>query len=354
MRGGMSDGRVARGLTVGRIPWTASQAYAGEPVAARRSRNLISGVFLGTGAVLAFTALLVIPGWQVTHKPAIATIGILVAAASALQVVFASHVPIAANHAASLVGTATVAAAQVLAGYPTAIATVGLLYVWVAVFTAVFYSTRAAFVHVGIISAAQVAVVVYLGDPDLIAQVVVTVATCVTATFIVSWLIRDLRRQVSVDPLTGLANRRGLDSAFARAGALCLRERTPLAVAVVDLDGFKAINDALGHAAGDRMLVSCASAWLAVLRPVDVLARTGGDEFTIVMPGCSAAAARRVADRVRAATPDGLACSIGVVIATGDCDRTDILHQADITMYQAKQGSGRKIVVVGSTPSAAA
>lgn len=336
-----------------RVPWTVAQAYAGEPIESRKSRNRISGIFLATGAILAFSALIVIPGWEVRNRSVIALIGIIVTISAVSQAVFASRVPIVMNHVASIVGTGTIAAAQVLAGYPVAIATVGLLYVWVSVFTAVFYSTRAAFVHVGVIIAAQISVLAYLRDPDLIAQVIVTAATCVTATFIVSWLIRDLRRQVTADPLTGMVNRRGLDIAFTKALAVCRRSGGPLVVAVVDLDGFKSVNDSHGHAEGDRVLVECARSWQNVLRPSDVLARTGGDEFMILMPNCHAEDAMRVATRVRQATPAGLDCSIGVVIVSDDDDRDAVMARADRAMYQAKQDLHQKIVVAAPVSSPA-
>jgi diguanylate cyclase (GGDEF)-like protein len=337
-----------------RITWTIAQAQRGEPIAARRSRNLISGAFLGSGALLAFLALLVIPGWEVTNRPVIMVIGILVAAGSLSQVVFASHVPIFMNHVASLVGTGTIAAAQLLAGYPIAIATVGLLYVWVAVFTSVFYSSKAAVIHVAIISAAQIAVLIYLQDSALIPQVTVTIGTCLTATFIVTWLIRDLREQVSIDPLTSLANRRGLSRAFGRQLAIARRTREPLGVAVLDLDGFKEINDQFGHAVGDQVLIDCARAWTAVLRPDDVLARTGGDEFTVLMPSCDATRAREIIARIHEATPRHMNCSTGVVIAAGTEDMANLMHHADIAMYEAKKSGGRTIVVVETVPTGAA
>lgn len=94
-----------------RIRWTIAQARHGESVAARRSRNRISGIFLGSGAILAFTALLVLPGWHVSHRPVLATIGVLVTIGSVSQIVFAARVPIVMNHVTSLAGTASIAAA---------------------------------------------------------------------------------------------------------------------------------------------------------------------------------------------------------------------------------------------------
>lgn len=319
-----------------RFRWTIAQAQRGESVDARRSRNRISGIFLGSGALLAFTALLVIPGWQVSHRPVLAAIGIVITIGSLSQIVFAARVPVAMNHITSVAGTVSIAAAQILAGFPVAIATVGLLYVWVAVFTAVFYTPIATSLHVTAIAATQVGVLLYLRDFSLLPQVVVTVGTCVTAALIVSWLTGDLRRQVTTDPLTGLTNRRGLEAAFARSVAAARRTGFPLALAVVDIDGFKAINDRHGHAAGDRALVECATVWQRALRPTDTLARSGGDEFVVLMPNCDLDAAQLVLGRLRAATPGGLTCSVGVTIADERGMLGDALHRADAAMYRAK------------------
>jgi diguanylate cyclase (GGDEF)-like protein len=319
-----------------RIRWTIAQARHGESIAARRSRNRISGIFLGSGAILAFTALLVLPGWHVTHRPVLATIGILITIGSVSQIVFAARVPIAMNHLTSLAGTASIAAAQILAGFPVAIATVGLLYVWVAVFTAVFYTPVATTLHVAAIAVTQAAVFAYLGNMNLLPQVVVTVGTCITAAVIVSWLTADLRRQVTTDPLTELPNRRGLESILARNLALARRSSLPLTVAVVDIDGFKSLNDRHGHAAGDVALVECATAWRQALRATDTIARTGGDEFVVLMPDSDLESSHQIISRLQQATPSGLTCSAGLTTTDGRDAPDELLHRADSAMYRAK------------------
>ncbi|MEO7126356.1 MAG: GGDEF domain-containing protein [Nakamurella sp.] len=334
---------------MGRVSWTFAQAQPDESVSARRSRNRISGVFLGSGAVLAFAALLVLPGWQVPNQTAMIIIGILIAGGSVSQIVFAAHVPIAMNHVTSIVGTATIAAAQLLAGYPIAIATVGLLYVWVAVFTSVFYSSFAATVHVAIMSAAQIAVLIYLQDPGLVPQVVVTIGTCITATIIVSWLTHDLRQQVSTDPLTSLPNRRGFEQIFAKSLAVATRTKDPLSVAVLDLDGFKALNDRHGHATGDEALIASADAWQDAIRPMDTLARTGGDEFVVLMPGCNSSASAGIITRLQAATPHEMTCSAGIAIFDGLESAADLLRRADSAMYAAKAKGIANLVVDQNT-----
>lgn len=324
----------------GRFRWTIAQTRHGESIDARRSRNRISGIFLGSGALLAFSALLLIPGWQVANKPVLAIVGTCVILGSITQVVFAAYVPIPMNHITSVVGTAAIASAQVLAGFPVAIATVGFLYVWVAVFTAVFYRPAATAVHIVVMSVVQVAVLLYLGDMVLLPQVVVTIGTCITAAMITSWITGDLRRQVAIDPLTLLPNRRGLELAFQRSITATRRRTVPTAVIVVDIDDFKSVNDRAGHAAGDRALVDCAAAWRKTLRPTDTLARVGGDEFVAVVPGGDLAAGRAAGRRLQEATPAGITCSVGVAATTLHEPLSSLLDRADSEMYREKIGKG--------------
>lgn len=316
--------------------WIGQQAHSGEPIAARRARNLISGAFLGCGVALGFLALLVLPGWDVINRPALIVIGAVGLAGSLLQILWAASVPVAMNHVTSVACTVAIAAAQALAGDPVAVATLGLLYVWVATLTAVYYSARVTAAHVMFAVAAQVAVIGWLREPAIVPQIIVTAGTCVTVATIVAWLTHGLRQQLSTDPLTNLTNRRGLNEQLVRAVAGAGRDGRPLAVAALDLDRFKELNDRHGHAAGDAALIATADAWRRTLRPVDTLARTGGDEFIVLLPYCDSVAAEQVISRMLAATPDGIRCSVGIAIYDGHQDAAGVLASADDAMYENK------------------
>ena len=103
----------------------------------------------------------------------------------------------------------------------------------------------------------------------------------------------------SRDPLTGVANRRSFEVALAREIDRVARSGEPALLLLLDIDHFKRVNDTYGHGAGDLVIKAVAGALLDCVRPMDLVARTGGEEFAIVLPNCGAAFGEAVAERVR-------------------------------------------------------
>ncbi|MCB0965876.1 MAG: sensor domain-containing diguanylate cyclase [Ilumatobacter sp.] len=167
----------------------------------------------------------------------------------------------------------------------------------------------------------------------------------VTALLLERWRDRDrLVLAATRDSLTGLANRDAFTDALAAAS-------DPSAVLYVDVDRFKSVNDRLGHAAGDRVLVEIGRRIVAVCRPGDVVARFGGDEFVVLLDGVDLAAAEAIGERIVEAVsaplfvngaPEHVSSSVGVATCVPGTDPVDL---ADRAMLVAKR-SGRARVVV--------
>jgi len=164
-------------------------------------------------------------------------------------------------------------------------------------------------------------------------------------------LLEQTWRQAHVDPLTGIPNRRAfmtaLDEAVTGDGALLF----------IDLDGFKAVNDTLGHAAGDRLLTVVAERLSGAIRSGDLLARLAGDEFVVLAKDVLAGAELdQLAGRLAGAFADPVQlgdsavpvrASIGTTLFTAGQNSEEILHRADTAMYEAKRDAAHRSLLAG-------
>lgn len=158
------------------------------------------------------------------------------------------------------------------------------------------------------------------------------------------------------DPLTGLFNRRNFEVRIRESSAHAVRHEEPFAVVMLDLDNFKAINDAHGHEEGDRVLVHFAEAIRSVMRAADVAFRYGGDELVLLLRACDAVRAVEVADRLRArlrASPfrfaDGSERAISFSAGTASAEEDEgfsgdkLVCRADSALYRAKAGGRDRV-----------
>jgi diguanylate cyclase (GGDEF)-like protein len=160
-------------------------------------------------------------------------------------------------------------------------------------------------------------------------------------------LVVMLDASARTDQLTGVANRRAWDDELGRELARSQRAGTPLCLALIDLDHFKAYNDTHGHPAGDRLLRESAARWDARLRTTDLLSRYGGEEFAVLLPGCRDGVAGAVADDLRTAMPAGATCSIGVAQWDGIESAEALVARVDAALYDAKDQGRDRVVVAG-------
>ncbi|MBL7258440.1 putative bifunctional diguanylate cyclase/phosphodiesterase [Paractinoplanes lichenicola] len=178
----------------------------------------------------------------------------------------------------------------------------------------------------------------------------ILVTAGVAARQIVS--LHDSRQHGTIDPLTGLVNRVGLNRRLTQA----LRRGEPIALLLIDLDGFKAVNDTYGHNTGDLLLLEFAAALRANVRGSDIACRIGGDEFVILQYAVTGEAdVTALARRILAASAGSpvrvgersitARASIGAALATDGETGDELRHRADIAMYQAKRAGRHEVVI---------
>ncbi len=185
-----------------------------------------------------------------------------------------------------------------------------------------------------------------------------SVALFLLVVWRMSGLVAHLQRQAvqltalaRTDALTGLANRRSGDAELARMRARAREDGTPLCLAVLDLDRFKAFNDTFGHQAGDQLLLQASAAWSRELDGSGaVLVRWGGEEFTVLLPGQDLDPARALVERLCAVTPAGQTFSAGVARWDGAESGDELTARADEALYRAK-AAGRARVLLAADPA---
>jgi diguanylate cyclase (GGDEF)-like protein len=160
---------------------------------------------------------------------------------------------------------------------------------------------------------------------------------------------REARKLADLDALTGLHNRRYFHETLAREVARAQRYGRRLALIILDLDDFKAINDRIGHLSGDAVLAETAERVRDVVRSADVACRVGGDEFAVILPESSAEEADQLYRRLRGSVSSGpvgqggrLFLSAGIAELLSDDDPTRFFERADEALYRAKElGKGQ-------------
>jgi diguanylate cyclase (GGDEF)-like protein len=324
---------------------------------------------LAAGGAFIFVALLLLPLPASTDRGSAWLVGAGAVGVSSLVLLLRRHLPPLALPLL-LLPAATVLVSSGIVAWGRSPTDGGMFYVWIVLHAAYFlpfWQSVAEIALVGLCYGAALARV-GAGEPGF-TRWAITLGTLAIAGTVTQRLTRRLRAEVAyheraagererllellqtaalTDGLTGLPNRRAWDQQLEHELARVSRQDAELCVAVLDLDHFKLYNDTHGHAGGDELLRAATIAWSEQLRASDLLARHGGEEFTLLLRDCDEAGAFLLVERLRAATPPGQTVSAGLAQWRGEPDPDELLGRADAALYEAKAAGRDRTIIAGS------
>ncbi len=293
----------------------------------------LSLLFLFKGLIaLATTAFPISP---LEPTALIAAVGVMAIVGACVVWLLGPSIPLFGFELFAAAGSFTVSWAVAHAATHGGMMIAAFSYPWIAIYAAHFFPRRAVILQGVLISVGFGAGLLVGGLSHVFVYWVMVIATIWSICLVLGHLSETLRLRADTDPLTGLLNRSGFLIAANREHAIAQRTGSPLALAVLDLDGFKQINDLQGHAVGDRVLADLGRSLRERLRAGDILARHGGDEFVLLMPATSAQSAATVIDRLR---DDRLPVAWSVGIGTWSAGESlgECLARADTHLYTVK------------------
>ncbi|HEV3231506.1 MAG TPA: GGDEF and EAL domain-containing protein [Candidatus Dormibacteraeota bacterium] len=310
-----------------------------------------SGAFLyGAGGLLVFATLILgrLPG---TVVPGVAAVAVIATAVAAGLWIWRDVLPAWPFPALTAAGSVLITLLMYFDGAHAS--SYSLLYLWAALYACYFYGSRVASAELAWI-ALLAGLELFLRDPgDLpLNRWLLIVGTSVIAGITVRHLAIRISALADLDGLTELPNRRRMDRELA---GIVNGAHARVSVVTLDLDFFRRFNEEMGHRQGDRHLALTAKAWRACLRDGDLISRYRGKQFVAVLTDCDAEEAVRIADRLRAATPNGQTASAGVAQWDRRESAGDMIERADAALYEAKvRGRDRVVLAPGSSEQQAA
>jgi diguanylate cyclase (GGDEF)-like protein len=329
-----------------------SSGHHGEALAREMARS--------TAALFGAASLVTIAGLALPHAKQVDTGGLaaVVALAGTIAVLLAwgrERVPLRLYPVIAVLGTLTVSLALFFNGerHGGPVGSDEMFYLWVVLWAAYYFRRRVLAVQVVIVLAAYAATLALIHPGAAGTSRWISVSGLVIgAAFVVRMLserserlVTELREAALTDSLTGLPNRRALESAFVREAGRQGRGGRPFSLLMLDIDRFKQLNDDHGHKAGDRALSELADILRSHARPLDTAARIGGDEFALLLAETGKAEAAEVRLRLARAIHDHAimaewpaGASIGLSSSEEDGASMDaLMRHADMRLYAAKR-----------------
>jgi diguanylate cyclase (GGDEF)-like protein len=349
-----------------RLRWRNATGVGVDSPARRAPLAPTAAMLSGAAALICLTGVLV-PGDAELDEGVLLATAALGALLCAYLLIADERVPEWTYHPIGVLGTTIATGAAY--GWGTGSAYGPMLYVWVTMFAFYVFTRGVALVHLALMAAGY-ALVLVLEDPaeHPFDGWIATVGTLLGTGLFVSVvrdrlgsLIRRLSDAAHRDPLTDLLNSRGFQAVFDTELERARRAQQQLSLIVGDLDRFKGVNDAHGHAAGDAVLRHVAHAIGGAKRGFDSAARVGGDEFAVLAPDCDEHGAYMLAERIRAAVHEALvargedaslAISLGISTFPLHGQSADVLlRTADQALYAAKRlGRNRAVISSAEVP----
>jgi diguanylate cyclase (GGDEF)-like protein len=235
-----------------------------------------------------------------------------------------------------------------------------VLYMWPVLWTTFFFGRRGAVSIVACVGVAHAITLLLLPAAssypgrwvDVMVSVSVVSVVILTLVHRNDMLLTELADEARTDTLTGLLNRRGFDERASLELAHARRDGASIAAVAFDIDFFKRINDEWGHEIGDRVLVRIGELLTNHARDIDVAARFGGEEFVVLLPGCTSSEAEAFAERIRQALSSGdstglptVRVSAGILAEVAPNGIEAMLRGADSALYDAKRAGRDRIVI---------
>jgi diguanylate cyclase (GGDEF)-like protein len=291
----------------------------------------VMALTMGAGCL----ALAVFPLAQDAPRGLMVGLGLVGVTVALALVVAGAHVSTVQLHSTVVLCTTLIGVMVAVAATEQGLMMSALGYIWTAVYVAFFFQPRVARRYAALMIAALGLSLLSARAPTDVSVWIILSTMVWVAVAVLTNLNSRLRADAHTDALTGLLNRTGFAVAAAQHRAMAGRRGEPLALAVIDLDDFKLVNDRGGHAAGDRLLVDLAGVWTASLRPGDLLARFGGDEFVLLVAGAEEEQVDTVLARL--ARSHAAPWTAGAVVCSDEESLDEAIERADARLYIAKE-----------------